>query len=107
MTEQVRLHPLGVALALAFALSIGSLLWWMLHPPTPRRVPIPAPAAPGVPRILVGFHGSPFGERLLRLACELAREESSPVTALYVVEVPMTLPLGASVPEKTSGRNTS
>lgn len=100
MTEQAQIHPLGVALALAFALSIGSLLWWMLHPPAPKRAPIPVPAAPGIPRILVGFHGSPFGEKLLRLACELAREESAPVTALYVVEVPMTLPLGASVPEE-------
>ena len=50
--------------------------------------------------ILVGFHGSPFGERLLCLACELVREESLPVTAPYVVEVPMTLPLGASVPRE-------
>ncbi len=89
---------MGIVLGLTFVLAVVRILWWMLHPP--RRV---APAGAGaavetVPQVLVGIQASPLSDQLLRLACTLARAENLVLSAIYVIEVPMTLPLDVEIP---------
>lgn len=101
--SEVQFHPLGTLLALLFTAAVTSILWWMLHPPAPKeileRVQEMAEATrEAAGQILVGFLGTAFSEKLLAMGCELAREEKAPLTALYVLELPMTLPLDASLP---------
>lgn len=49
--------------------------------------------------ILVPVFGSKISREAMVMACELASEENAAIEALYVVEVPMNLPLEASLPE--------
>ncbi|HSR12173.1 MAG TPA: universal stress protein [Thermodesulfobacteriota bacterium] len=98
----ITVHPLGVLLALVFAVSMGGLLWWML------RVPpyIPAPVAKArvsveaVKRILVPAVGTVFAGREVELACRLGQEQGAEIQLAYVLEIPRTLPLGAPMPEE-------
>lgn len=91
---------LGVLLAGIFAVSMGGLLWWMLHPPAP----VPAAVAKArrsvdaLKRILVPTVGAPYSERGVELACRLGQEQKAEIVLTYVLEVPRTLPLGAPLP---------
>ncbi|HEY9854784.1 MAG TPA: universal stress protein [Stenomitos sp.] len=49
-------------------------------------------------RILVPTIGTPFSEEMVAVACRLGKRERAKVTALYVFEVPMALPVGSQVP---------
>lgn len=49
-------------------------------------------------RILVPTIGTPFSEEMVAVACRLGKRERAKVTALYVFEVPMSLPVGSQVP---------
>jgi len=97
---EVQLHPYGIILAVVFVFSVGAIVWWMLHPPKAEEETPAVEAALEAGQILVGFHGAWGAEELLRLACELGRQEKAPVTAMYVTEVPFTLPLDAPIPEE-------
>ena len=46
-------------------------------------------------RILVPVNGAPDSERTFRWACRLAREAKAELHALFVIEVPLELPLEA------------
>ncbi len=102
----VPLHTttLGVVLGVVFASSVVTILWWMMHPPKARA--IVEKVMEGVERvteagrILVGTRGGQLSQRLLNLACGLAKAQNAALTAIYVVELPMTLPLDAAVPEE-------
>jgi nucleotide-binding universal stress UspA family protein len=54
------------------------------------------------PLVLVPVEGGPQDQEVVRLACELARREKSPVVILYVIEVSHALPLDAEVPVETA-----
>jgi nucleotide-binding universal stress UspA family protein len=98
--QTLTLHPLGIAIAVAFALSMSSLLWWMLHPPAQIQAAV-AKAMRGVSavtRILVPVRGSPYNERAVELACRLGAEQKAEIVAAYVIEVPLALPLSTALP---------
>ncbi len=96
----ITFHPLGTLLALIFALSLGAMIWWMF------RVPpyLPAPVAKArvsveaIKRILVPTVGPVFAGREVELACRLGQEQKAEILLAFVLEVPRTLPLGASLP---------
>ncbi|MHB0886528.1 MAG: universal stress protein [Bacillota bacterium] len=97
--------PVGVVLGLAFASGVIAILWWMLHPPKAEAIMVKVKEgaerlAEAGGRILVGTRGGQLSQRLLNLACDLAKSQNVRLTAIYVVELPMTLPLDAPVPEE-------
>jgi len=52
-------------------------------------------------RAVLGLTGGPSDERMVRLACQLAKPFKSEIIAVHVVEIDWTLPLDADV----AGRN--
>jgi len=87
---------LGIAFAVIFAASMGRLLWWMLHPPTPIGAAV-ARAVRGVSaarHILVPSKGTSYSDRAVELACRLGQEQEAEIVLVYVIEVPLALPLG-------------
>ena len=53
-------------------------------------------------RILVPVNGEPVSERTFRWACRLAKEAKAELHALFVIEVPLVLPLEAESSEAVS-----
>jgi APA family basic amino acid/polyamine antiporter len=51
-------------------------------------------------RILVPVVGTRIADEMMVLACQLATEKKSAIDALYVIEVPINLPLDAALPEQ-------
>ncbi|MGQ9523531.1 MAG: universal stress protein [Armatimonadota bacterium] len=97
----VHVHPLGVFIALLFTGLMGSLLWWMLHPPPviPLAVAHARRSVGALRSILVPTVGASHSDRGVELACRLGAEQKADVHLVYVIEVPRTLPLGAPLPE--------
>jgi nucleotide-binding universal stress UspA family protein len=94
------LHPIGIAIAAGFAVSLAGLLWWMLHPPSAAHAAV-AKAMHGVSavrRILVPVRGSSYNERAVELACRLGTDQKAEIIACHVVEVPLALPLSTPLP---------
>ncbi len=92
---EVTLHPLGIVIAATFAVSMVSLLWWMLHPPEAIHAAV-AKAMRGVSavmKILVPVRGSSYNERAVELACRLGADQKASIIAAHIIEVPMALPL--------------
>jgi len=86
---------LGIILAVVFAVSMGGLMWWMLHPPAPIGAAV-ARAFRGVSalkRILVPVKGTTYSDRAVELACRLGLEQQAEIILTYVIEVPLSLPL--------------
>ncbi|MBI3952297.1 MAG: universal stress protein [Acidobacteria bacterium] len=93
---QFHISTLGVVLAVLFVVSMGGLLWWMLHPPPPIGAAV-ARAVRGVSaarRILVPAKGTSYSDRAVELACRLGQEQEADIVLVYVIEVPLALPLG-------------
>jgi nucleotide-binding universal stress UspA family protein len=88
-------HPFGVFLAATFALTMGSLLWWMLHPPAPveQVVAHARHSVSALRRILVPVHGSTHNSRAVELACRLGEDQKAEIVLGAVIEVPMAMPL--------------
>ncbi len=104
---QVQVSLLGIVIAIAFFLSMGGILWWMLHPP-PQIKPEVAKARRSVEalkRILVPTSGMPYSERGIELACRLGVEHQAEIVLTYVIEIPRTLPLDAPMPEAEEKAN--
>ena len=101
MGTEVHSTFLGVLFALVFNLSMGSLLWWMLHVPKP--IPLAAAkarrAVGAIKKILVPTSGTLYSERGIELACRLGEEQKAEVYLIHVIEVPRTLSLEVSMPE--------
>lgn len=95
-------HLLGALLALAVLAAVAGTLWWMLHPPTTKADRTASNAELNLEHligsILVVFSKEIHSEHMLALAVRLARREKAELRALYVVEVPHTLPLDAEMP---------
>ena len=54
-------------------------------------------------RMIVPYEGGPLSEDALRLACDLAKEWAR-ITAVYVVRMPASMPLGAEGADEDVGR---
>jgi len=93
---------LGLVIATVFVVSMSGLLYWMF------RVPKAVTAAAAVARravgaiktLLVPTVGTPYSERGVELACRLGAEQKAEIFLIHVIEVPRTMPLGASMPEQ-------
>ncbi len=79
---------------------MSSLLWWMLHPPKPvslvaAKVRV---AVDAIKIILVPTIGTESSERGIELACRLGQEQKATILLVHIVEIPLSLPLGAHLP---------
>ncbi len=98
---------LGATLAALFTISMGVLLWWMLHPPKQIQpaVAVARHAVGAFKRILVPTSGMPYSEKGIELACRLGTEQEAEIVLTYVLEIPRTLPLNAPIPEAEKEAN--
>ncbi len=98
---------LGATLAALFTISMGALLWWMLHPPKQIQpaVAVARHAVGAFKRILVPTSGMPYSEKGIELACRLGTEQEAEIILTYVLEIPRTLPLNAPIPEAEKEAN--
>jgi nucleotide-binding universal stress UspA family protein len=95
-------HPLGIFIAVVFLVSISSILWWMLHPP-PQLEAAVAKARRSISalrRIMVTTRGMRYDDRAVELACRLGQEQKSEIVVTYIIEVPLTLPLGIKLDQE-------
>ncbi len=91
----------GALVALGIAGSIGATLWWMLHPPSSYVQRIAAQAESELERmvgsLIVAFSPEIDSGHMMALAAKIARGERSELLAIYVIEVPYTLPPDAEM----------
>lgn len=91
----------GALIALFIAFAIGSTIWWMLHPPASFVQKLAREATTELERmvgsIIVVFSPDILSGHMMALAAKLARGERSELLAIYVVEVPYTLPADAEM----------
>jgi nucleotide-binding universal stress UspA family protein len=96
--------PVGAAVAATIAILIGTILYWMLHPPKSGLEKLAAETTEGLRRlvnsIMVVFSPEINSKHMMALAVKLARGERSELLALYVIEVPLTLPPDAEMREE-------
>lgn len=92
--------PLGILLAVVFALLMGGMLFWMFRVPAPiaREVARARRSVSGIRRILVPTRGAEHDERAVELACRLGQEQKSQIVLAYVLEIPLTLSLSTPLP---------
>ncbi len=101
MTNAVTVSLAGAAIALLLAAAVGATLWWMLHPPASFVQKLAKRAETELERlvgsIVVVFSPDIESGHMMALVTKLARGAKSDVLAIYVVEVPFTLPPDASM----------
>lgn len=98
----VAISPIGAVIAFFLAATIGASLWWMTHPPASFVQKLAKRAETELERlvgsIVVVFAPEIESGHMMALLTKLARGARSDVIAIYVVEVPFTLPPDASMP---------
>jgi len=101
--EFVTAH-LGWVVAAAIVACISSTLYWMLHPPSSRTLQIAETATEQAHTIagnvLVVFSADISSEVLMALASRMAKGQHAQLVAIYVIEVPLTLPIDAELPQQ-------
>jgi len=94
----------GAVVALLIAASIGATLWWMLHPPASFVQKLAAEAESSLERmvgsIIVAFSPEINSSHMMALAVKLAHGQKSALHAIYVIEVPYTLPPDAEMAQE-------
>ncbi len=95
-----QVEPLGVVLAVVFLVGLSSLFLWMFHLPPilPQEVVAVRRTVKALKRILVPVVETVPAERAVELACRLGHDQSAEIILAYVVEVPLTLPINATLP---------
>ncbi len=92
---------IGAVTAATIALLIGYILHWMLHPPKSGLEKLADQATKDIQRlvssIIVVFSPEINSRHMMAFAVKLARGERSELLALYVIEVPLTLPPDAEM----------
>ena len=101
MTESLHISALGAVLAAGFAVSMGSLLSWMLRVPRPVSLEVArAVGSVGAVRtILVPILEHYYSERAVELASRLGQLQKARILLGYIVEVPRTLSLSVPLPQ--------
>ena len=94
----------GALAALTIAVTVVAIIWWMLTPP-PSGIEKLAAATTDqlkqmVGSIVVVFSPEINSGHMMALASKLARGERSELLAVYVIEVPRTLPPDAEMPDE-------
>jgi len=94
----------GAIIALLIAAAIGATLWWMLHPPSSFVQRLAAEAESSLERmvgsIIVVFSPEINSSHMMALAVRLAHGQKSALHAIYVIEVPYTLPPDAEMAQE-------
>ncbi len=94
----------GAVIALLIAAAIGATLWWMLHPPSSFVQRLAAEAESSLERmvgsIIVVFSPEINSSHMMALAVRLAHGQKSALHAVYVIEVPYTLPPDAEMAQE-------
>ncbi|MDP9111364.1 MAG: universal stress protein [Candidatus Eremiobacteraeota bacterium] len=99
-------HPslAGALVAFLIAAMTGCTLWWMLHPPASLVQRLAAKATSDVARlagsIMVVFSPEIDSAHMMAFAAKIARGQKTELLALYVIEVPFTLPPTAGMPRE-------
>jgi nucleotide-binding universal stress UspA family protein len=90
---------LGAVLAFVFGGSMFGILWWMLHPPAKVSLSVVKAkiAVSAIKKIVVPTTGTTYAEKAIELACRLGEQQKAEIIVTYVIEVPFTLPLNASL----------
>jgi nucleotide-binding universal stress UspA family protein len=101
---EVHVTLAGALIALIIAGMVGATLWWMLHPPSSYVQRIAKEAESELERmvgsLIVVFSPEIDSSHMMALAVKLARGERSELLAVYVIEVPYTLPPDADMPSE-------
>jgi nucleotide-binding universal stress UspA family protein len=102
--SDINISTEGLSAALATFLAVTLTLWWMLHPPK-TKADIAAKNAERTLReqlgtVIVVFSSEIHSEHMMVLASRLARGQKSELLAVYVIEVPFTLPTNAVMEEE-------
>jgi len=102
--SHVIIHPIGILVAMLILVSVVATLYWMLHPPRTRTVRIAEHAAEQAEQIsgniLVIFSADIHSEVMMAIAARMAKGHQARLVAVYVIEVPMTLPMAAELPQQ-------
>lgn len=104
MTDTTGIHMTlaGALIAIMILIAITATLWWMLHPPASFVQKLAKEAETELERmvgsIVVVFSQDILSGHMMALAAKLARGEKSELLAVYVIEVPYTLPPDAEMP---------
>ena len=102
--SDIHITTAGLIAAFATLAAVISTLWWMLHPPK-TKADIAARQAERTLReqlgtVIVVFSSEIHSEHMMVLAARLARGQNSELLAIYVIEVPFTLPTNAVMEEE-------
>jgi nucleotide-binding universal stress UspA family protein len=91
----------GAVVALVYVGTISSILWWMLHVPragdVEQQVRRVTREASRFARILVPVQGDVLSDRLVALGSQMSKYRGATMDVLYVIEVPLTLPITAGM----------
>lgn len=102
LASSIHYTLVGALIALFISASIAATLWWMLHPPESYVQKIAAEAESELGRmvgsVIVVFSPEIDSAHMMALAVKLAKGERSSLLAVYVIEVPYTLPPHAEMP---------
>ncbi|MDQ6780756.1 MAG: universal stress protein [Candidatus Eremiobacteraeota bacterium] len=97
----VQIEPLGGAIGVVIIAAISATLYSMLHAPSSRTDIIAKHAAEQAQEItgnvLVVFSAAIHSEVLMALAARMAKGRQADLVAIYVIEVPYTLPIDAEL----------
>jgi nucleotide-binding universal stress UspA family protein len=100
--NDVHITAAGAVAALIIAAMVGATLWWMLHLPPSYVQKIAERAESELERmvgsLIVVFSPEIDSSHMVALAVKLARGERSELLAIYIIEVPYTLPPDAEMP---------
>lgn len=104
LAAAITLAPTGILAAFIIALAVVAILSWMLHVPKSSVQKIAAETRAELKRmvgsIMVVFSPEINSRHMMALAVKLARGERSELLAIYVIEVPLTLPPDAEMPDE-------
>lgn len=99
---EIHMTIAGGLIAVLIAISIFATLWWMLHPPASFVQKLAKEAESSLERmvgsIVVVFSQEIESAHMMALAAKLASGERSELLAIYVIDVPYTLPPDAEMP---------
>jgi nucleotide-binding universal stress UspA family protein len=98
----IQVHPIGIILALVFAVSIGSLFRWMFK--VPPMLPLPViqvqHSVSALRKIIVPIGETIPSERAVELACRLGHDQKADLVLVHVITVPYSMSLDAPLPEQ-------
>jgi len=93
--------PLGAFIGTAYVLVIASIFTWMLRVPkagaVEQHISRITREAGRFSRIVVPVQGDFLSDRLVALASQMAKFRGATMDVLYVIEVPLSLPINASM----------